>query len=122
MHKSPIHFAKGCNDMIREEIMGILDIHNISLSEKYLGIPSDVGSSINGAFKYIKDRVWKRVQGWMEMLLSAAGNEVLIKAEAQVILTYSMSCFRLPWGLCHHINSLLRNFWWGSKDGKRKTC
>ena len=42
-------------------------------SEKYLGMPSDVGASTNGAFNYLKDRVWKRVQGWMEQSLSAGG-------------------------------------------------
>jgi hypothetical protein len=30
--------------------------------------------------------------------------------------------FKLPQGLCKHINSVLRKFWWGSKDGKRKMC
>jgi hypothetical protein len=118
MDKSSIHFAKGCKNQLRDQIMGILDVHNVSLSEKYLGMPSDVGNSINGAFKYLKDRVWKRVQGWIEMLLSTAGKEVLIKSMAQAVPTYSMSCFRLPRGLCHHINSLLRNFWWGSKEEK----
>jgi hypothetical protein len=122
MDKSSIHFAKGCNQVVKDQIMDLFDVHNESLSEKYLGMPSDVGISTNGAFKYLKDRVWKRVQGWLEMLLSAGGKEVLIKSVAQAIPTYSMSCFKLPRGLCHHINSLLRNFWWGSKEGKRKTC
>jgi hypothetical protein len=63
--------------------MDSLDVHNEVLSEKYLGMPMDVGSSTNGAFKYLKDRVWKRVQGWMEQTLSAGGKEVLIKAVAQ---------------------------------------
>mgnify|MGYP006955641401 CR=1 FL=1 len=88
--------------------MDLLDVHNMSLSEKYLGMPSDVGASVNGAFKYLKDRVWKQVQGWMEQLLSAGGKEVLIKAVAQAIPTYSMSCFRLPRGLCEHIKRVLR--------------
>jgi hypothetical protein len=69
----------------------------------------------------MKDCVWKRVQGWMEQSLSAAGKEVLIKAVAQAIPTYSMSCFKLSRGLCKHVNGLLRNFWWGSREGKRKT-
>ena len=122
MDKSSIHFAKGCRQNIREEIMNLLSVHNESLSEKYLGMPSDVGSSVNGAFKYLKDRVWKKVQGWLEQSLSAGGKEVLIKSVAQAIPTYLMSCFKLPRGLCHHINGLLRSFWWGSKEGKRRTC
>jgi hypothetical protein len=63
MDKSSIHFVKGCSQAIREEIMGVPHIHNESLSEKYLGMPSDVGSSVNRAFNYLKDQVWKRVQG-----------------------------------------------------------
>jgi hypothetical protein len=59
LDKSSILFAKGCQNNVREEIMGILNVHNESLNEKYLGMPSDVGNSTNGAFKYLKDRVWK---------------------------------------------------------------
>jgi hypothetical protein len=59
---SSIHFAKGCRQLIREEIMDMLEVHNVALSEKYLGMPTDVGTSSNGAFKYLKDRVWKRVR------------------------------------------------------------
>jgi hypothetical protein len=71
MDKSSIHFSKGCSHSSRGEIMDLLQVHNQSLSEKYLGMPSDVGSSVNGAFKYLKDRIWNRVQGWMEQSLSA---------------------------------------------------
>jgi len=122
MDKSSIHFAKGVSNRTREEIKNILNVQNESLSEKYLGMPSDVGASTNGAFKYLKDRIWKRIQGWIENCLSAGGKEVLIKAVAHAIPTYSMSCFKLPRGLCEHINGIVRSFWWGSKDGKRKPC
>ena len=109
-NKSSIHFAKGVSEGIREEIKTSLDVHNEALSEKYLGMPTDVGGATNGAFKYLKDRVWKKVQGWMEQTLSTAGKEVLIKAVAQAVPTFSMSCFRLPRGLCHHLDGLLRGF------------
>jgi hypothetical protein len=33
-----------------------------------------------------------------------------------------MSCFKLPRGLYEHINTLIWNFWWGGKEGKRRTC
>jgi hypothetical protein len=93
----------------------VLGVHSEALSEKYLGMPIDVGASTNGAFKYLKDRMWKKVQGWMEQILSAGGKEVLIKAVAQEVPTYSMSCFSLPIGLCQHMDSLLCSFWWGAR-------
>jgi hypothetical protein len=68
----------------------------------------------------LRDRVWKQIQGWLELLLSMGGKEVFIKSVMQAIPTFSMSCFKLPRGLCLHINSLIRNFWWGSKRGCRK--
>ena len=57
MDNSSIHFVKGCRQSLREVIRGVLDVHNESLSEKYLGMLIDVGVSTNGAFKYIKDCV-----------------------------------------------------------------
>ena len=74
-------------------------------------MPSDVGSATNGAFKFLKDRIWNKIQGWVEQCLSSDGKEVLIKSVAQAIPTYSMSCFKLPRGLCKHINDLVRNFY-----------
>lgn len=46
---------------------------------------------------------------------------VLIKSVIQSIPTYIISCFELPSSLCHEIESLNHDFWWGRKDSKRKT-
>ena len=88
----------------------ILNVHNESLNERYLGMPTDVGQSKNGVFKYLRDRVWEKVKGWMQKLLSAAGKEILIKSVAQAIPVFSMVCFRLPRGLCDNITSIIRQF------------
>ena len=120
--KSSLHFSKGCPQNVRDEIKEILQVHNESLSEKYLGMPTDVGNCKIGSFKYMRDRIWKYIQGWMEKVLSSGGKEVLIKSVAQAIPIFSMSCFKLPRGLCQFIDSVIRGFWWGSKDGKRKVA
>ena len=39
-----------------------------------------VGRNKKANFNYIKERVWKKIQGWKEKLLSQAYREVLIKA------------------------------------------
>jgi hypothetical protein len=41
-------------------------------------------------FNYLKDRVWKRIQGWKEKLLSSAGKDTLIKAVTQAIPTFAV--------------------------------
>jgi len=121
-NKSSIYFSKKCSNTLKEEIKKKICVNNEALAERYLGLPTDVGRSKNGAFKYLKDQIWNKVQGWMEQCLSAGGKEVLIKAVVQAVPTYSMSCFRLPRGLCQAINAMIRKFWWGSKEGKRKNC
>jgi hypothetical protein len=50
---------------LRGEIMNLLDVHNMSLSDNYFGMPSDIGVLVSGAFKYLKDRVWEGFRsGW----------------------------------------------------------
>ena len=53
--------------------------------------------------------------------LSQAGKETLIKSVLQAIPTYIMGVFKLPYSVCDDLTRLVRNFWWGSKEGKRKT-
>jgi hypothetical protein len=41
-----------------------------------------------GSFKYLRDRLWKFVQGWMELLLSLEVKEVLIKELVHANILY----------------------------------
>jgi hypothetical protein len=66
LEKSPIQFAKGRNNTTLSEIKGVLQVFYEALSERYLGMPIDVGLSVTSVFSYLKDRVWKKVQGWLE--------------------------------------------------------
>uniref|UniRef100_A0A453LEE1 Reverse transcriptase domain-containing protein n=1 Tax=Aegilops tauschii subsp. strangulata TaxID=200361 RepID=A0A453LEE1_AEGTS len=60
--KSSIFFSKGCPGPVREAVQNSLQVHNESLSERYLGMPTDVGQSKNGTFKYLRDRVWEKIK------------------------------------------------------------
>jgi hypothetical protein len=74
------------------------------------------------SFAYIKERVWSKLQGWKECLLSQAGQEVLLKAMVQAVPPYSMSFFHVPDCLCYDLEGLMRRFWWSHGDDKRKIC
>jgi hypothetical protein len=71
-------------------------------------------------FISIKDRVWRRLQGWKEKLLSQVGREILIKAVIQAIPTYAMTCFKFPGGLCAELSSMAMHYWWGQRGEERK--
>ena len=101
------------------EMQIILGVSHVQHHEKYIGLPSAVGKSKKEVFASLRERVWQKLQGWKERLLSQAGKEILIKAVAQSILTYTMGCFKLPEYLCSDLESLAPNFWWGQKERER---
>lgn len=45
---------------------------------------------------------------------------MLVKAIAQAIPTYMMSCFLLPKQFCEDLNRLIASFWWDGDEGERK--
>ena len=57
----------------------LLGVPTIRQYEKCLGLPTLVSRAKKQRFIYLKERVWKKLQGWKEKLLSQAGREVLIK-------------------------------------------
>lgn len=64
--------------------------------------------------------MWAQIQGWHEKLLSKARKEVLVKAVAQTIPTYAMSCFDLTKGLCEDLNSMIGRLWWSQNGNENK--
>jgi hypothetical protein len=94
-NKSSVMFSKNTKNAEKSQVMSVLNISTEAYNEKYLGLPIYMGKSKKQTFAYLKERVWKRIQEWKEKLLSKAVKDVLIKAIAQAIPTYAMSCFDL---------------------------
>ena len=118
--KTTLFFSRNTSYATKEEIKNLLGVFEIKEYERYLGLPTVVGRRKKASLNYIKDRVWGKLQGWKEKILSQAGKEVLLKAVIQAIPTFAMSCFRLPIGLCQDIEMLIRKFWWGQRGDRRK--
>ena len=118
--KSAATFSKGTTQSAKQEVLRALGIPRESCNERYLGLPVHLGASKTKEFEYLKERIWQKIQGWQERLLSKAGKEIMIKAVAQAIPTYAMSCFDLTKDLCEEISSMICRYWWSQQDGTHK--
>ena len=119
-NKTTLFFNKIVYDITKELLKNLLGVLEIKEYEKYLGLPVVVERRKKVSLNYIKDRVWGKLQGWKEKLLSQVENEVLLKTMVQVIPTFAMSCFKLPIGLFQDIEMLFQKIWWDQRGERRK--
>ena len=94
---------------IKQSILQKFNISTMAYSKKYLGLPTMIGRSKNGAMQQIKDRIWKRIKYWKEKLISRGDKKILIKVVALAIPTYTMSCFLIPSTICKDMENMM---WW----------
>lgn len=121
--KSGVFFSKNVSNDLKTSLSEILGVANPLNTGRYLGLPSLIGRSKKAIFAYLKDRLWKRIQGWNNKILSKAGREILIKTVAQAIPSYCMQVFLLPTSLAEELQRMMNSFWWGSKgSGSRSIC
>ena len=119
-NKSEVSFSKLVDVNRRKEIKELFGFREVDRHEKYLGLPTVIGRSKKMVFGVLTERVWKKLQGWEEKLLSRAGKEVLLKSVIQSIPTYMMSLFAISDGILAEINAMCARFWWGEQGTKRK--
>lgn len=120
LDKSEMIFSPNISQTYKHQIQIYLPIKISDSIQKYLGMPTQFGRSKEQDFHFIMDKIWKKLKGWKEKCLSFEGRGVLIRAVAQAIPTYYMSCFLLPKGLCTKIEKAVCSFWWGTAGDKRK--
>lgn len=94
---------------------GLLGVDAIDDHSFYLGLPSCIGRRKVEIFRYIRDKVWKRLQGWNQKLLSRAGKEILFKIVAQAMPNFAMIVYLLPLELCRDLEKMMNSFWWGTR-------
>ena len=82
MEKSSVYFSSNTSSQKRESIKAMLGVSEVDRFESYLGLPTLVGRRKYHTFSFLKDRMWKKLQGWKGKILSRAGKEILIKVVA----------------------------------------
>lgn len=114
-----MYFGKNIPASMRVEIKKTLGIENTGGEGFYLGLPEAFGGSKVSILSYLKENLHKKMYGWQTKFLSPAGKEVLLKAVAMALPTYTMACFLLPKTLCKQIMAILSDFWWRNSKESR---
>jgi hypothetical protein len=120
VEKSSMLFNANARQRDKEMVKVELGIVSESWNDKYLGMPMYIGKSKRKVFAYIKDKIWKAIQGWLLKLLSRAGKEVMIKEVAQAIPTFLMSCFYLTKSFCDELSAMIAKYWWSQQNKENK--
>ncbi|CAM8926233.1 unnamed protein product [Rhodiola kirilowii] len=113
--KSEVYFSPNVEDRVGEALSNMLGVSKVPGHSKYLGLPLAMSQKRCEAFNFVVDKLWSRVSGWKENLLSIAGKEVLIKSVLLATPLYTMSCFSLPAGILSKLTSVVAKFWWSNQ-------
>lgn len=119
--KTTLFFSKSTPHGMQEAIKNALGVPVVQQYEKYLGLPSFIGRNKKASFDNIKQRVWKKIQGWEGKLLPQASREILIKSILKLYphtLCLVLSC-RLVCAM--KLKHLSTNFF-GDKGGRAERC
>ena len=63
-------FSKSTTSDMQEVTKGAFRVQVVQQYEKYLGLPSLVVKNKKESFAHLKQRIWKKLQGWEVKLLS----------------------------------------------------
>jgi hypothetical protein len=119
--KCSIFFGESCPTDTREQVKSALHVHQEAFDAKYLGLPTPHERMDKGKFESLRSSLSKSLTEWGDNHLTQVAKEVFVKSIAQALPVYIMGVFKLPYGLCDELTKMVRNYWWGEENGKRKT-
>ncbi|XP_024004139.1 uncharacterized protein LOC112081594 [Eutrema salsugineum] len=117
--KSTIVFGKKLPTDRKLSLKIRLRIPNDGGGGLYLGLHESFSGSRVAILRSLTEKLSLRVNGWRSKFLSQAGKEVMLKAVAMAMPTFTMSCFRIPKTVCAEMISIMARFWWQKNEETR---
>ncbi|KAI5339194.1 hypothetical protein L3X38_018466 [Prunus dulcis] len=114
LEKSCVSFSNNIDHTDQDNLAAVLGVRRVDQHDVYLGLPTHVGRLRRQCFNSLKERIWKKIQGWKAKLLSFVGKEILLKVVAQAVPIYMMNCFLIPKCLRDEIQQVMARYWWGN--------
>ncbi|GLT37826.1 hypothetical protein SLA2020_121150 [Shorea laevis] len=120
LSKSRVFFSRNVTTEVKTDICSTLNISETQTLGKYLGFPITHKRLSKTDCSFIVDKVRSKLAGWKANMLSRAGRVTLVKYVLSAIPNYYMQGSYLPEATHKELDSLSRQFIWGSTMGKRK--
>ncbi|GKV18315.1 hypothetical protein SLEP1_g28713 [Rubroshorea leprosula] len=118
--KSKVFFSTNVNSATRYDICQTLGyVETLSLG-KYLGFPISPKKVKKSNCAFIVDKVRSKIAGWKANKLSLAERATLASSVLSSIPNYYMQGMDLPASVHSELDTISRNFIWGSTSNKRK--
>lgn len=112
---SPVGDVPGVKDMA-----SVIRCDVISLPIDYLGLPLRAKPSSKEICNPVLDKMGNRLTRWKSHCLSFIGKLILLKNVLASMPIYFLSLYLVLVSVLHKLDSIRRDFLWGSSRGKRK--
>ncbi|KAL8126011.1 hypothetical protein AgCh_013344 [Apium graveolens] len=112
--KSNVVFSPNTTSRRIREVCETLQVAEVSVPGKYLGLPMHIGRRKNKEFKFLVERINSKLEGWSNKSISRGGKMILLKTAAQTIPNFWMNLLLISQGICSQIQKQMNSFWWGS--------
>ena len=83
---------------------------------KYLGMPLETSFKTASIWNPILEKMEKKLSGWKRLYLSKGGRLILLKSTLSSLPTYFLSLFTIPKIVATRLESIQRNFLYGSSE------
>ena len=116
----------------KSEIVSVGEVNNLdalanilhcrvgSLPMKYLGMPMGTSFKTASIWNLVLEKMEKKLSGWKRLYLSKDGRLMLLKSTLSSLPTYFLSLFTILKAVAARLESIQRNFLWGSFEGSFK--
>ncbi|OMO68562.1 reverse transcriptase [Corchorus capsularis] len=118
--KSLVYFSPNVSPQLVSSVVDQTCMSSCDDLGRYLGVPLLHRRVSRHTYDHLVDRVKKRLASWKANSLSLAGRATLVQSVTSSMPVYTMQTSKLPSSVTNQIDSLNRDFLWGSTDDKKK--